>query len=131
MAVQRRIGDNSWRYVKPGGILIYSTCTIHSGENEAMVKYICEELPFEPVSLENAIPRALWEQKQAMEARIQQNMKVCQGEQPQRGSCVRQGVHTQEEAGIQLTEKEQASCIQLLPGYMECDGFFFAKFRRK
>ena len=143
MAVQRRIVDNSWRYVKPGGILIYSTCTIHSGENEAMVKYICEELPFEPVSLENAIPRALWEQKQAMEARIQQNMKVCQGEQPrsgscalqgeqpQSGSCVRQGVHTQEEAGIQLTEKEQASCIQLLPGYMECDGFFFAKFRRK
>lgn len=149
MAVQRQIVDNSWRYVKPGGILIYSTCTIHSGENEAMVKYICEELPFEPVSLENAIPRTLWKQKQAMEARIQLDMKkpgglriqpgeqsrsgscVRQGEQSQSGSCVRQGVHTQEEAGIQLTEKEQASCIQLLPGYMECDGFFFAKFRRK
>lgn len=99
--LQRQIVDNSWRYVKPGGTLIYSTCTIHSGENESMVRYICEELPFEPVSLENALPRTLWEQKQLLDARIQQEMMA------------------------------QNSCIQLLPGFMECDGFFFAKFRRK
>jgi len=103
MGLQRRIVDNSWRYVRPGGILLYSTCTIHSGENEAMVKYISEQLPFEPVSLENVLPRTLLEQKRTLEARIR----------------------------ISLTEKEQASCIQFLPGYMECDGFFFAKFRRK
>lgn len=173
MALQRRIVDNSWRYVKPGGILIYSTCTIHSGENEAMVKYICEELPFEPVSLENALPRILWEQKRTLESRIRQGvqdpegmyarqgkqdpegmhacqrkqdpegmharqgnqdpeeMHACQGKQIQEELRKRQELHTQEETGIHLSEKEQASCIRLLPGYMECDGFFFAKFRRK
>ena len=110
--LQRRIVEKSWRYVKPGGILIYSTCTIHSGENEAMVNYICRELPFEPVSLENALPRTLWERKQMLEARI------------------RREAEAQEERML-LTEQEQASCIQLLPGYMESDGFFFAKFRRK
>ena len=30
-----------------------------------------------------------------------------------------------------FSEAEKNACIQLLPGYMEADGFFFAKFRRK
>ncbi|MCM1064181.1 MAG: 16S rRNA (cytosine(967)-C(5))-methyltransferase RsmB [Eubacterium sp.] len=102
--LQRRIVDSSWRYVKPGGTLIYSTCTIHSEENEAMVRYISENLPFEPVSLENVLPSMLWERKREMGAGKGQAL---------------------------LTEKQQAACIQLLPGYMECDGFFFARFRRK
>jgi methyltransferase NSUN6 len=31
--------------LKPGGILTYSTCTIHTGENETMVRYILEKYP--------------------------------------------------------------------------------------
>lgn len=108
--LQRRIVDNSWRYVKPGGTLLYSTCTIHPLENEAMVKYISEQLPFEPVSLEEALPPALWEQKRKLEAG--------------------QGIQAQSGDSVGLTEAEQAACIQFLPGYMECDGFFFARFRR-
>lgn len=112
--LQRRIVDSSWRYVRPGGTLIYSTCTIHSGENEAMVKYISRELPFEPVSLERVLPQKLWEQKCGLEERIKKQREMApQGQ------------------GVQLTEEEQAACIQLLPGYMECDGFFIARFRRK
>ncbi len=113
--LQRRIVDNSWRYVKPGGILIYSTCTIHPAENEAMVKYISRELPFEPVSLEGVLPSALWEQKRRLEGEIQRERQQ----------------EAQRRRGTGLTEREQASCIQLLPGYMECDGFFFARFRRR
>ena len=38
--LQRRIVDASAGYVKPGGTLIYSTGTIHSKENEDMVRHI-------------------------------------------------------------------------------------------
>lgn len=36
--VQRRILDNVSRYVKPGGVLLYSTCTLRTAENEDMVR---------------------------------------------------------------------------------------------
>ena len=110
VGLQRRLVDNSWRYVKPGGTLIYSTCTIDSEENEAMVRYIARKLPFEPVSLEGILPAILWEQNSRLQMLKRENL----GEEDE-----------------PLTAKEQAACIQLMPGYMECDGFFFARFRRK
>lgn len=45
--LQKQILTSSWRYVKEGGVLLYSTCTIHSGENEEMVRFITENFPFE------------------------------------------------------------------------------------
>ncbi|MCR5755014.1 MAG: 16S rRNA (cytosine(967)-C(5))-methyltransferase RsmB [Acetatifactor sp.] len=72
-ALQKSIVENSWRYVKPGGTLLYSTCTINPAENEEMVQWICERFPF---------------------------------------SIDKEGV-------------------QLLPGFQETDGFFFAKLRRE
>ena len=42
--LQRRILDVVWKYVKPGGILIYSTCTINPEENEQMA--VCAESSF-------------------------------------------------------------------------------------
>ena len=35
------------RYVKPGGILVYSTCTISSEENEKNADWLCENYGFE------------------------------------------------------------------------------------
>jgi len=40
-------------YVKPGGVLIYSTCTINKYENMENVNYILENLPYE---LETLVP---------------------------------------------------------------------------
>ncbi len=37
-AVQARILENVCRYVKPGGVLLYSTCTIVPAENQEMVE---------------------------------------------------------------------------------------------
>ena len=70
--LQKDIIDNSWQYVKKGGVLLYSTCTIHRAENEEMVKYICEKYPY-----------ILEEQK------------------------------------------------QILPGFAQADGFFYARLRRQ
>lgn len=41
---QRSIISNIWPTIKPGGLLIYSTCTYNSKENEENVKWICETL---------------------------------------------------------------------------------------
>lgn len=71
VALQKQIVANSWQYIKPGGTLLYSTCTINPTENERMVQWITENFPF---TLEHS--------------------------------------------------------KQLLPGFMECDGFFYAKLRR-
>lgn len=41
--VQRAILDNASRYVRPGGILLYSTCTLLPRENEEVVRWFLEE----------------------------------------------------------------------------------------
>lgn len=43
--LQRQILDTVWQYVKKGGTLIYSTCTIHCGENEENVRWFVENHP--------------------------------------------------------------------------------------
>lgn len=70
--LQKTIITSSWQYVKKGGVLMYSTCTIHRKENQDMVRWICENLPFD------------------------------------------------------LEEEKQ-----ILPGFMQADGFYYARLRRK
>lgn len=43
--LQRSILDTVFPYVKKGGTLIYSTCTIHRGENEENVQWFVEKHP--------------------------------------------------------------------------------------
>lgn len=42
--LQHSIIDDIWDCLKPGGLLIYSTCTFNVDEDEHMVDYICQEL---------------------------------------------------------------------------------------
>lgn len=110
MNLQREIVSASAGYVKEGGVLLYSTCTIRREENEEMVRYISRELGFQPVSLKECLPEAVL----SMGKKLGEKLQVA-GRDPKSG----------------LTSEERDACIQLLPGYMEADGFFIAKFRRQ
>ncbi|MCR5425972.1 MAG: 16S rRNA (cytosine(967)-C(5))-methyltransferase RsmB [Lachnospiraceae bacterium] len=45
-ALQRRIVEASWQMVRPGGRMLYSTCTISPKENEEQADWIEAHLPF-------------------------------------------------------------------------------------
>ncbi len=44
-ALQRQILQNVSRYVRPGGVLLYSTCTLVHGENEGVVEAFLQDNP--------------------------------------------------------------------------------------
>lgn len=43
---QRRMFDQAVQLARPGGIIVYSTCTINPGENEALVRYALDRYTF-------------------------------------------------------------------------------------
>ncbi len=45
--LQQKILSVVWRYVKKGGILFYSTCTVNKKENEENTEWFLKEYPFE------------------------------------------------------------------------------------
>ncbi len=87
--LQKNILTNAASYVKPGGLLLYSTCTINPEENVENAKWFLEHFNFEAVDIKDSVPQAL------SDSIIGDNM------------------------------------LQLLPGDVQCDGFFIAKFRKE
>lgn len=57
--LQKKIVENVVKYLKVGGVFVYSTCTIHKAENEKMVKYMLENLPLEATPLSEVLPKEL------------------------------------------------------------------------
>ncbi len=57
--LQKKIMENAWKYVKKGGTLIYSTCTISKEENEDMVEWITKNTPLTLQSLDAFLPNEL------------------------------------------------------------------------
>jgi 16S rRNA (cytosine1407-C5)-methyltransferase len=57
--LQRRLLASGIKALKPGGTLVYSTCTVNADENEAIVRGALESLPviLEPVPVR--VPGAL------------------------------------------------------------------------
>ena len=59
-ALQRAILEVQCRYVKPGGLLMYSTCTLTHAENEGMVESFLKDHPefhLEPLPLPPVFPK--------------------------------------------------------------------------
>lgn len=57
--LQSDILDVCWRYVKPGGVLMYSTCTVNDAENIDQVRAFMSTHPFHMESLDESIPESL------------------------------------------------------------------------
>lgn len=57
VSLQRDIVKNVSRYVKKGGILVYSTCTLNKKENNENVAWIVKELGFHQVSVKDKLPK--------------------------------------------------------------------------
>ncbi|WP_313187440.1 16S rRNA (cytosine(967)-C(5))-methyltransferase RsmB [Lacrimispora sp.] len=58
-ALQRNILSIVQAYVKPGGRLIFSTCTINRKENEENARWFLEHFPFDCISLEGKLGEGL------------------------------------------------------------------------
>ena len=54
--LQEKILKVAASYVKKGGKLLFSTCTVNKDENEAHVKWIQDTLKMTPVSLNGTLP---------------------------------------------------------------------------
>ena len=57
--LQREILENAISYVKPGGVLVYSTCTINPAENQENYQWIRENSELEPEDLRPYLPESL------------------------------------------------------------------------
>ncbi len=100
--LQRDILDVITGYVKPGGYIIYSTCTLNKAENEDNVKYICEK-GFDAVDICELIPEMVYSDTKAFSGELHEK----------------------------LVDDAKNGYITLLPGIHDCDGFFVAKLRKK
>lgn len=58
-SLQQEIVDAVVGYVKPGGTLIYSTCTLRKEENEQMISYLAGKYGFTLESLNPYLPKEL------------------------------------------------------------------------
>lgn len=57
--IQRKIALAASQLVRPGGVLIYSTCTINHEENEQNVQWLVEQTGLQPESLDPYLPESL------------------------------------------------------------------------
>ncbi len=64
---QQKLLDTVCRYVKPGGVLVYSTCSILKDENERQIKAFLQRHPeFSVEALPESVPETLRNQQTAL-----------------------------------------------------------------
>ena len=68
--LQRKILDNAVRYLKKGGLLIYSTCTLTSLEDERNAEYISNSLKLNKTDLRTVLPKYLKDARGAEDGHI-------------------------------------------------------------
>lgn len=102
--LQKKIVKTCLSYVKPGGTLLYSTCTINNEENAGMVRWILKEFDFEPYPFSENLPAELVKDREAYHQVLGKKRK---------------------------NKDMDDYTMQLLPGFMQADGFFFARLKRK
>lgn len=69
--LQKKILKNAMRYVRPGGTLMYTTCTITEEENQQNREFILKAPSFSAASLTKVLPEALRGEESAAEGWLQ------------------------------------------------------------
>ena len=54
--IQKKILDNAEKYLKKGGTLVYSTCTVNKNENENLIKDFTEKYNFKIINMQTILP---------------------------------------------------------------------------
>lgn len=57
-SLQRKIISNLWQYLKPGGHLLYATCSVFSQENHLQAQWMLTQFPARLVRTEQLLPNA-------------------------------------------------------------------------
>ena len=74
--LQRKLLSSGARALKPGGVLVYSTCTLNLEENEKMVQWAMETLPLTVEKLPLAIA-GTWEgMARGLDPRISRTLRI-------------------------------------------------------
>lgn len=77
--LQKSIVSQAAGYVKEGGVLLYSTCTINRQENEEMVKWICENFPFAPEDMGAGLPEPMKKEAESGVLQLLPGVHDCDG----------------------------------------------------
>ncbi len=77
--LQRQMLENGARYVKSGGVLVYSTCTITKEENDDNVKWFIDNFDFELDSVSPYFPNSLENRASKGYITLLQGIDKCDG----------------------------------------------------
>ena len=121
--LQRTILANAVRYVRPGGRLLFSTCTIAEEENEDNARWLLENYGLQPATRSDAPQRTNYARQTAerMDASQKSNFFL-------------QPAEVSEEVQEVLRSRSipfGKYGVQLLPSDGPWDGFYFALFRKQ
>lgn len=81
--LQRRLITEAWKLLKPGGVLVYSTCTMAPEEDEALIGWFLSknvDASILPVSLSigKRLPVMAWNDRD-LDARVQDTVRIAPG----------------------------------------------------
>jgi 16S rRNA (cytosine1407-C5)-methyltransferase len=74
--VQRRLLASGTRALKPGGVLVYSTCTLNLDENERIVQWALDSLPLEVEKLPLAVPGTYAGMARGLDPRVSKALRI-------------------------------------------------------
>lgn len=100
--IQRSLLDNAAKMIKPGGVLVYSTCSLEKEENEDNLKWFVET--HNNYKLDNLDP---YFNKEILDR------------------------WSKEDHWSETQKQLQSGCIQLLPSRHGCSGFFISRLKRE
>jgi 16S rRNA (cytosine967-C5)-methyltransferase len=124
--VQRNILDSAWRLVKPGGRLIYATCSLLSEENEAQIAaFLAVHADFK------LLPAAhVW--KETLATEFPSTVTPAPEPGPIAEASANRSMDPGSQAGMtNESAAESGACLALTPARNGTDGFFTAILERE